>query len=384
MIAETNKHLILLVDDTPENIDILVGLLQDDYDLSVAMNGVDALRAVEKVAPDLILLDVMMPGMSGYEVCKQLKADPKTREIPVVFLTALAEASNEKTGLELGAVDYVVKPFNPSLVEARIANHLALAQARKELQEYGKHLEEIVAHRTHQLADAHEQLRAIDEAKNQFLSAISHELRTPANGILGIGSMALGSLPDGDEKEELQLFFDESAQRLSSMIDSAMHLAQLQSGDSLLELERIELSGVIEPLMEKLKQADSKLSLDRMDVSDFSSWVLADPRFLLESLETLVKAAMILSGGPSSVKISGEIGEEITDILITVLGVSISDELIKTIFEPFSIERGSSYVEELGLRLPVAEKMIRAMGGIVAIKNDAEPSFTIRISLRCS
>ncbi len=135
---------VLLVDDTEANLDILVRSLEDDYEVSVATDGFSALEYTEKHLPDLILLDIMMPHMDGYEVCARLKGNPATRHIPVVFLTVKDEEEDEAKGLALGAVDYITKPFSTMLVKARVRNHLLL----KCHQDY---LEEMVRERTHQL-----------------------------------------------------------------------------------------------------------------------------------------------------------------------------------------------------------------------------------------
>lgn len=130
------RPTILVVDDAPENIDVLRGLLQDEYILRPAISGELALRlALVEPKPDLILLDVMMPGMDGHEVCRQLKSNPRTRNIPVIFVTAKAETEDEVQGLSLGAVDYLTKPVVPAIVKARVSTHLALRQARYELEE---------------------------------------------------------------------------------------------------------------------------------------------------------------------------------------------------------------------------------------------------------
>ncbi|QYK00918.1 response regulator [Shewanella psychrotolerans] len=126
---------VLVVDDTPENIDILVGILGGDYKVKVAIDGPKALALARKSAPDLILLDVMMPGMNGYEVCKRLKQDPLTSHIPVIFVTALADVADETQGFELGAVDYITKPVSAPVVKARVKTHLALYDQKRLLEE---------------------------------------------------------------------------------------------------------------------------------------------------------------------------------------------------------------------------------------------------------
>ena len=158
-MSELSNMRVMVVDDTEANIDILLETLADDYKLVVATDGESALEDIKKSPPDLILLDIMMPGMDGYEVCQKLKEMEITRNIPVIFLTALKEEGDEARGLGLGAVDYITKPFNPELVKARVRNHLDLKRHRN-------HLEELVEKRTQEIAERQRveyQLRAAKE-----------------------------------------------------------------------------------------------------------------------------------------------------------------------------------------------------------------------------
>jgi class 3 adenylate cyclase/CheY-like chemotaxis protein len=142
MSPELDRKTVLVVDDTPDNLSLMSGLLRDEYKVKLANSGEKALKAVQgDNPPDLILLDIMMPGMSGYEVCAALKAEPRTRDIPVIFLTAMSAPEDEQKGLELGAVDYVTKPISPSLLLARVRNHLALRAQAQELERWARTLE---------------------------------------------------------------------------------------------------------------------------------------------------------------------------------------------------------------------------------------------------
>ena len=135
MNSRPSQQTILVVDDTPENIDLLTEVLNPHYRTRIATNGDRALKiAFSDTPPDLILIDIMMPGISGYEVCQQLKENPDTRGIPVIFVTAMSEISDEKKGLELGAVDYITKPISPAIVLARVMTHLALYDQTHELE----------------------------------------------------------------------------------------------------------------------------------------------------------------------------------------------------------------------------------------------------------
>jgi len=143
---------ILIVDDTEENIDILVDALGDDYELIVATDGSSALELIESETPDLILLDIMMPGLSGYEVCRRLKKNRKTEDIPVIFLTSMSDIQSKTKAFEAGAIDYITKPFEVLEVKARVRTHLALQLAKMELSSQKDVLEEKVSERTKELS----------------------------------------------------------------------------------------------------------------------------------------------------------------------------------------------------------------------------------------
>ncbi|MDR1965215.1 MAG: response regulator [Synergistaceae bacterium] len=152
MSARGTKSKVLIVDDTDLNIDILVEALGDRYDLYTALDGELALEMVKTTPPDIILLDVVMPGMSGYDVCMKLKANPETADIPVIFLTAMTDINDKARGFELGAVDYMVKPFAILEVQARLDVHLSLLNAKKALKQQNELLEIKVKERTQELA----------------------------------------------------------------------------------------------------------------------------------------------------------------------------------------------------------------------------------------
>jgi diguanylate cyclase (GGDEF)-like protein len=136
------RHKVLIVDDTPTNIEVLYKILQGDYDVFFAKNGADGLKVVKREMPDLILLDIMMPEMDGYQVCAQLKADPSTASIPVIFITAMGSEEDETKGLDCGAIDYLTKPISPPIVRARVRNHLELKRSRDIMEALGRELTE--------------------------------------------------------------------------------------------------------------------------------------------------------------------------------------------------------------------------------------------------
>lgn len=152
IMNESPKFNILLVDDTESNISILIHALDDDYELSVAEDGESALDAVDSEIPDLILLDIMMPDMDGFEVCNHLKNNPKTKDIPIIFLTAMTDVDSKTKCFEMGAVDYITKPFEIMEVKARVKTHLSLMDAKKQLIHQNEILDHKVMERTKELS----------------------------------------------------------------------------------------------------------------------------------------------------------------------------------------------------------------------------------------
>ena len=212
---------ILAIDDAAANLQVLGATLDHDYDLEIATSGDEGLRLARKSPPDLILLDVMMPGMDGFETCRRLKADPMLQDIPVIFLTALGELESEARGLGLGAADYITKPISVEIALLRIRNILERERLRKEVEVHRDHLEELVGARTAELK------RAVEELES-FSYSISHDLRAPLRAINGFSEI----LRDG-EKDKLS---EDGKQMLERIARSAVRLAQMI--DDILEYSR--------------------------------------------------------------------------------------------------------------------------------------------------
>ena len=192
---------ILIIDDSPENIEVLGELLKH-YDRIVATDGEKGIQlAQRKPQPDLILLDIVMPGMSGFEVCKELKKLESTKSIPIIFITSKNDRSDILKGFQIGAQDFITKPFDSRELIARVKTQLELVFNRKKLEAINDWLEEQVMLRTQELIDtnkklinANNELRHLDASKAEFLKLISHEIRTPLNGILGFSQIIKDSV----------------------------------------------------------------------------------------------------------------------------------------------------------------------------------------------
>ncbi len=211
---DEQKLMVLVVDDVAENIDVIAGVLAEDYDVKVALNGEDALDiAFSKPHPDLILLDIMMPGMDGYQVCQKLKENPSTHDIPVIFVTALDEMEDEAKGFDVGGVDYITKPIQTPLVLARTKAHLELKMARQRLKEQNRILQENI------------------RLREDVESIIRHDLKTPINVVMWAPDILIaeGNLT-ASQIETLHVLKQASFSMLK-IINSSINLIKMERGD---------------------------------------------------------------------------------------------------------------------------------------------------------
>jgi two-component system sensor histidine kinase/response regulator len=242
----TERKTILLVDDTPDNITLLKGLLKDSYKTKIATNGEKALKiALSDTPPDLILLDIMMPGMDGYEVCERLKADENTTDIPVIFLTAKAQMEDEKKGLELGAVDYITKPISPPIVTARVKTHLRLKEAKDVLKQQNALLKENI------------QLRGDVERITR------HDLKTPLNPILAYPKLMKGNENLTEKQIKYLNTIESSGRKMLNMINMSLDLYKMEQGVYEVKPEEVNLIEVFNEIREETK---TRLKVNRLTV----------------------------------------------------------------------------------------------------------------------
>ena len=182
-VTDPQEFKILIVDDTPTNIDILQKNLEGDgYSISVALNGATALKVAQKLVPDLILLDVMMEGMDGFETCRKLKSDPTTAEVPVIFISARGDTRDIIEGFQAGGVDYITKPFNSREVLARVKNHLFIHNLKQ-------HKEQLIR----ELEAKNQSLEELHALKNKFLAITAHDIRNPLSSIQSFSELIVRS-----------------------------------------------------------------------------------------------------------------------------------------------------------------------------------------------
>lgn len=341
---------VLVVDDTKSNITFLLQALRDDYRLSVALNGERALKFVQSTPPDLILLDIMMPGMDGYEVCRRIKEDPETRDIPIIFLSAMNELESKTEGFKTGAVDYITKPFEILEVKARINTHLSLKLAR-------------------------EAAEASNKAKSDFLASMSHEIRTPMNAIIGMTELTLRGILSPDHRENLETVRD-SSHHLLGIINDILDLSKIEAGKVELEQTDFDLREVLEFVMRTFNiQADKKglfLNID-MD-ADIPQYLIGDPFRLRQVLFNLIGNAMkFTEKGGITIKTTLHDRDEIMiGFAVSDTGIGIPKDKQDTIFENFSQADGSTTRKYggTGLGLAICKQLVELMAGEIRVESE--------------
>jgi DNA-binding response OmpR family regulator len=229
----TKQATLLVVDDIPDNIDVLVGLLQDEYKVRAARSGETALKMLATTVkanqplPDLILLDVMMPEMDGFEVCRRLKATPELAAIPVIFLTAADDAQNVVNGFELGAVDYVTKPANPTVLKTRVRTHLTRTKAFEELKQ--------------QHAVLAENMRLREEVDH----ITRHDLKNPIGGIMNFSDLLLSDKNLGEDQRDMIATIGDSARMVLNMVNLSLDLVKIEQGTYELQAAPIDLVAIV-------------------------------------------------------------------------------------------------------------------------------------------
>jgi len=365
------KAKILLVDDTPENIDTL-GTLLKDYKRQVALNGEKALKLARKdPKPDLILLDIMMPGIDGYEVCTELKKDIETRDIPIIFLTSKTDRESLLKGFDIGAQDYITKPFDVRELMARVKTQLEIVESRKKLKSVNIWLEEIVDKRTQELGKANMELLGLDEAKNDFLKMISHEIRTPLNGIVGATYLLNDVMGDDNEFGEFVDMLKVSVDRLENFSTTALVITQLQADNYVISKELNKAENVVDSCIDSLEEYSKEQNLDiRKGIVDSSIEINIDEKLFKRALKSVIHNAIKYSPEKDKVTVNTLTDEKTTIIEVVDRGKGFNEEALNKLFQPFGMGE-KHYDQNVGLSLRAAKMIMKAHNGDIIIENQS-------------
>ncbi len=361
---------IMIVDDNPANLKLLENMLVGQkHEVRSFPLGRLALAAAKRNPPDLILLDINMPEMNGYEVCQQLKINPDLAAIPVIFLSALNELPDKVKAFRCGAADYISKPFQFEEVNARVETHLRLHGLQRALKLQNETLEAAVRARTAELAAANQRLTILDRSKNEFLNAISHEFRTPLVGILGVGDLILEELPLTEENSELKAVFEQSRRRILSILDDALLLTQIDVDGSQFKLAPVALAEVLRRAIENAAAfADSRRVALGLPPK-LEDLVVGDLNLLVRAVQALLETAVKFSAAGETVQVTREYTANSPVIAIQSQGRTIPDSVLPRFFDTLAIGEAITPGGDLGLGPALAHRILSLFGASVSVTN---------------
>lgn len=359
------KQTILVVDDIPENIDVLAGILREDYKLKVTINGETALSIARTQRPlDLILLDIEMPGMDGYEVCRKLKQDESTKNIPVIFVTAKSESEAEAKGFKIGGVDYITKPVNPSIVRERVKTHLALYNQNRVLEEKVRE----------QTAQIRETFEYNEKVRNDFITSISHELRTPMNAILGGLDLAHKHIP-GRLKAPMDIIRN-GATHMMNLVNDILTHTEIQSDRIAVQSDHINSHSLLRSMSESYRYLceDKSLQLAWIVDNSLPKWICTDEKRLVIILSKLLDNAIkFTEQGQITLNITCDQSTSPWQFICIVqdTGIGIAQEKQTHIFDSFVQSDGGFQRRYggLGIGLSICKKLTEAMGGELSLES---------------
>ncbi len=359
---------ILIVDDVSKNIQILGNILsQEAYQIAWAQSGEEALSLVKVQEFHLILLDIMMPDMNGYEVCEKLKADPAVANIPVIFLTAKADMDSIIKGFDIGGQDYITKPFNAKELLARVHTHILLREQQKELMEANNVLEAKVAERTKELNEANKLLSALDTTKSEFLSIISHELKTPLSGIIGLTHL-LNETVMGDEQAQYLNYLKQVSQRLVKFSDLALLITNMKVNNYEMDLLPVSVNHIAESAIAELSDEELDTSRIVFEKNNTNPLIMAEAELIRKALMLVIENAFRFSPENTPIKLDVKSGEGQVSFVVKDEGKGFSDEVMGKLFQVFSIG-DVSHQEGKGLSLAAVKLIMDAHGGKVEVSN---------------
>ncbi len=369
---------ILVVDDNMENLKVISGFLKGEgYNLALALNGENALHILSKTKIDLILLDIMMPDMDGFEVCNRIKAQSHLQEIPVIFVTAKTETEDLMKGFRLGGVDYIIKPFKKDELLVRIKTHIELFKSK-----------ERIVSLNNELMVAKQKAEAASKSKELFLANMSHEIRTPLNAIIGI-IRRLSKEDIGVAHKSCLSKANAASQHLLSIINNILDISKIEAGEFILEKFHFNFKNLIDEVLSILfVQANVKgVSL----VTDIDEKIerayIGDNLRIRQVLINLVSNAIKFTNeGFVSISVrAGEISEKGQQVELTIkdTGIGMNEDFKEQLFKKFVQEDASIARKHggTGLGLAISYELIQLMGGTITVESKKNEGTCIQVTL---
>jgi signal transduction histidine kinase len=347
---------ILVVDDTPANLQVLVGMLKEHgHRVRPVLEGRLALRAAKAEVPDLVLLDINMPDMNGFEVCEQFKADPKLADTPVIFISGNNETADKVRAFSVGGVDYVTKPFQMAEVEARVATHLELRRKRRELQE------SLVA------------LRRLETLRDSLVHMVVHDLRSPLAAI----SACLEVIKwDAEEQHRRELAADvemalHATRTIIRLVNSVLDVSKMEGTEMRLQLAQCDVAAVARESVDELESLVGTRRLER-DWPDEPVMALVDRDVVARIMQNLLGNALKFTPSAGVITVSVEANDDMVRVAVTDTGPGIPREHRERVFEKFgqveAVLSGQKF--STGLGLTFCRLAVEAHGGRIGVDSE--------------
>ncbi|MFN8549329.1 MAG: hybrid sensor histidine kinase/response regulator [Candidatus Eisenbacteria bacterium] len=343
---------ILVVDDNPRNVAILKKILSKSHDVATAGSGEEALAVASGFVPDLILLDIMMPGIDGYETCRRLRARPDLKQTKIIMVSAKAMVSERLEGYEAGADDYVTKPFDEDELVAKIRVYLRL-----------KSVEEV------------------DRLKSELLALLNHETRTPLTFMIAPTEMLLNDPSTSPEQRELLQMVHDGAKRLHRLVERVSFLSSLKTGTCRFDLESCDLSALVEGVVTTMESTASThlVRFERQIQSGVR--LTADPAKLKMVLSGILENAVRFSPEGSAIEVTLSAQDEKAVLSVTDHGPGIEPDFLPRIFEEFAVSNLQNHSSGHGLSLASARLVILRHRGTLVARSEPGQGATFRIEL---
>ena len=353
----SNKNItILIVDDNISNLELLGNILKNkNYRLAFAKNGKDALKLSEKINPDLVLLDIMMPEMDGYEVCRNLKDNINTREIPVIFLTAKTETEDLVKGFNIGGVDFITKPFNKDELYVRINTHIELKLAKEKLKKQAI------------------ELKKTNDTKDKLFSIISHDLRGPLGGIKNMVDLLISEYRSDLEFTGKSLYIlKQTSEKTEILLENLLFWSKNQKGEIAMNPQIINIKATIDDIVVLMQAtANDKNIIISTEIDDNIS-CFADIDMIKTVVRNLINNAIKFTHKNGKITISAKNQEKNVCVYIKDNGIGIGNEIINKIFDKddYYTSYGTSKEKGSGLGLNLCIDFIKKNKGEFNIKSE--------------
>jgi two-component system sensor histidine kinase/response regulator len=365
-MVDTYESLVLIVDDAPQNLHMLNAILKaEGYQVAAARSGQQALQVLGRLRPDLILLDVMMDGIDGYETCRQIRANADTADIPIIFLTARDESGDVLQGFEAGAVDYITKPYNGPELLARVRTHTMLQRTRKALQ-------------NHVLA-----LQQLNAEKTEFLSIASHDLKNPLGIVAGAAEMLLANPSRPEDVEDYAHLIHSSSQRMLAIVSNLLDINRLEQGRLSTHPRSIMLAQVLDAVIEGNMIAADRKNIQLEVLLPPAIELETDPSLLQQIIDNLLSNAIKYSPPHRAIQLQVEAYEEALEVRIRDQGPGISRADQARLFQKFVrlSARPTGGEHSNGLGLYIAHRLAGLLGGELRCESNAGQGATFVLAL---